>query len=49
MTILSHSASLPFDNHGFDLDPEVKDASGLPALPMTCKSPEACAGSWNGS
>ena len=30
--------------HGFDPDPEVKDASGLPALPMACKSPE-----WNGS
>jgi len=40
MTILSHSTSLPFEKHGFDLDPEVKDAWGLPALRMTYKSPE---------
>lgn len=40
MTVLSHSTSLPFEKHGFDLDPDVKDAWGLPALRMTYQSPE---------
>ena len=40
MTVLSHTTSLPFEKHGFDLDPDVKDAWGLPALRMTYQSPD---------
>jgi choline dehydrogenase-like flavoprotein len=40
MMVLSHSTSLPYEANRFDLDPEVKDAWGLPALRMTYKSPK---------
>lgn len=40
MTVLSHSTSLPYEKHAFDLDPDIKDAWGLPALRMTYQSPE---------
>jgi choline dehydrogenase-like flavoprotein len=39
MMVLSHSTALPYEKHGFDLDPTVKDAWGLPALRMTYDSP----------
>ena len=33
--VFCHGTSLPVDSNGFSLDPEVKDAWGLPALRMT--------------
>ncbi len=35
--ILCHGTSLPVENNSFSLDPDVKDAWGLPALRMTYK------------
>jgi choline dehydrogenase-like flavoprotein len=35
MEVFSHGTSLPVENNSFSLDPEVKDAWGLPALRMT--------------
>jgi len=35
--ILCHGTSLPVENNSFSLDPELKDAWGLPALRMTYK------------
>ena len=37
MEIFAHGTSLPVENNSFSLDPEVKDAWGLPALRMTYK------------
>jgi choline dehydrogenase-like flavoprotein len=37
MEIFAHATSLPLENNSFSLDPEVKDAWGLPALRMTYK------------
>jgi choline dehydrogenase-like flavoprotein len=37
MEIFSHATSLPVENNSFSVDPEVKDAWGLPALRMTYK------------
>lgn len=35
MTLLSHSSSLPMERNNISLDPEVKDAWGLPAVRVT--------------
>src|SRR5208337_2761667 len=35
MQIFCHGSSLPVESNSFSLDPEVKDAWGLPALRMT--------------
>ena len=35
MEVFSHGTSLPVENNSFSLDPDVKDAWGLPALRMT--------------
>jgi len=35
--VFSHTTSLPVENNSFSLDPDVKDAWGLPALRMTYK------------
>jgi choline dehydrogenase-like flavoprotein len=35
--IFSHGTSLPVENNSFSLDPDLKDAWGLPALRMTYK------------
>jgi choline dehydrogenase-like flavoprotein len=35
--VFSHTTSLPLQNNSFSLDPDVKDAWGLPALRMTYK------------
>jgi choline dehydrogenase-like flavoprotein len=35
--IFAHTTSLPVENNSFSLDPDVKDAWGLPALRMTYK------------
>lgn len=35
--VFCHGTSLPVESNGFSLDPEVKDAWGLPALRMTFK------------
>jgi choline dehydrogenase-like flavoprotein len=35
--VFSHSTSLPVENNSFSLDPDLKDAWGLPALRMTYK------------
>ncbi len=35
MFVVGHSTSLPLETNSFSLDPEVKDAWGLPALRMT--------------
>src|SRR5271169_3488987 len=37
LEIVSHGTSLPVENNSFSLDPELKDAWGLPALRMTYK------------
>ena len=37
MEIFGHGTSLPLETNSFSLDPEVKDAWGLPALRMTYK------------
>lgn len=37
MEIFCHGTSLPVENNSFSLDPELKDAWGLPALRMTYK------------
>jgi choline dehydrogenase-like flavoprotein len=37
MEIFCHGTSLPIENNSFSLDPELKDAWGLPALRMTYK------------
>jgi len=37
MEIVTHGTSLPVENNSFSLDPELKDAWGLPALRMTYK------------
>ncbi len=37
MEIFGHGTSLPVENNSFDIDPDVKDAWGLPALRMTYK------------
>jgi len=37
MEVFAHGTSLPVENNSFSLDPEVKDAWGLPALRMTYK------------
>ena len=37
MEVFSHGTSLPVENNSFSLDPDVKDAWGLPALRMTYK------------
>lgn len=37
MEIFSHATSLPVENNSFSIDPDVKDAWGLPALRMTYK------------
>lgn len=37
MEVFSHATSLPVESNSFSLDPEVKDAWGLPALRMTYK------------
>ena len=37
LEVLSHGTSLPLENNSFSLDPDVKDAWGLPALRMTYK------------
>src|ERR1700687_5400641 len=37
MEIFAHGTSLPVENNSFSLDPELKDAWGLPALRMTYK------------
>lgn len=38
MTVLSHTTCLPIEANRFDLDPDVKDAWGLPALRMTYRN-----------
>ncbi len=35
MTVFCHATSLPVESNGFSLDPDVKDAWGLPALRLT--------------
>ncbi|HEY2351786.1 MAG TPA: GMC family oxidoreductase [Candidatus Acidoferrum sp.] len=37
MEVFSHGSSLPIEDNSFSLDPELKDAWGLPALRMTYK------------
>lgn len=37
MSIMSHGTSLPVENNSFSLDPDLKDAWGLPAIRMTYK------------
>jgi choline dehydrogenase-like flavoprotein len=37
LEIVSHGTSLPVENNSFSLDPDLKDAWGLPALRMTYK------------
>ena len=37
MEVFSHATSLPVETNSFSLDPDVKDAWGLPALRMTYK------------
>jgi len=37
MEVFSHGTSLPVENNSFSLDPDLKDAWGLPALRMTYK------------
>jgi choline dehydrogenase-like flavoprotein len=37
MEVLCHGTSLPVENNSFSLDPDLKDAWGLPALCMTYK------------
>jgi choline dehydrogenase-like flavoprotein len=37
MELMSHGTSLPLESNSFSLDPELKDAWGLPALRMTYK------------
>jgi choline dehydrogenase-like flavoprotein len=37
LEIFCHGTSLPVENNSFDLDPELKDAWGFPALRMTYK------------
>ena len=37
LEIFCHGTSLPVENNSFDLDPDVKDAWGLPALRLTYK------------
>jgi choline dehydrogenase-like flavoprotein len=37
LEIVSHGTSLPAENNSFSLDPELKDAWGLPAVRMTYK------------
>jgi choline dehydrogenase-like flavoprotein len=37
MEVFSHGTSLPLETNSFSLDPDVKDAWGLPALRMTYK------------
>jgi choline dehydrogenase-like flavoprotein len=37
MEVSTHGTSLPLENNSFSLDPELKDAWGLPALRMTYK------------
>jgi len=37
MEVFSHGTSLPIENNSFSLDPDLKDAWGLPALRMTYK------------
>jgi choline dehydrogenase-like flavoprotein len=37
MSIMSHGTSLPIENNSFSLDPDLKDAWGLPAIRMTYK------------
>ncbi|HXM92723.1 MAG TPA: GMC family oxidoreductase [Candidatus Dormibacteraeota bacterium] len=37
LQIVSHGTSLPVENNSFSLDPDLKDAWGLPALRMTYK------------
>jgi choline dehydrogenase-like flavoprotein len=37
MEVMGHGTSLPVESNSFSLDPEVKDAWGLPALRMTYK------------
>jgi len=37
MEVAAHGTSLPVENNSFSLDPELKDAWGLPALRMTYK------------
>jgi len=38
MTVMSHTTNLPLESNTVSLDPEVKDAWGLPALRFTYKS-----------
>jgi choline dehydrogenase-like flavoprotein len=38
MTVMSHTTNLPLESNSVSLDPEVKDAWGLPALRFTYKS-----------
>ena len=35
MEVFSHGTSLPVENNSFDLDLDIKDAWGLPALRLT--------------
>jgi hypothetical protein len=35
MEVFSHGTSLPVENNSFSIDPDLKDAWGLPALRMT--------------
>ena len=37
MQVFSHATSLPVENNSFSLDPDLKDAWGLPALRLTYK------------
>ena len=37
MILASHATSLPVETNSISLDPDLKDAWGLPALCMTCK------------
>jgi choline dehydrogenase-like flavoprotein len=37
MSIMSHGTSLPVESNSFSLDPDLKDAWGLPAIRMTYK------------
>jgi choline dehydrogenase-like flavoprotein len=37
MSMMSHGTSLPIENNSFSLDPDLKDAWGLPAIRMTYK------------
>jgi len=37
LEIVSHGTSLPVENNSFSLDPDIRDAWGLPALRMTYK------------